>query len=181
MYGLGCNCMGKLIVQDQLYTNKEIGLVLITNRNFLVNLATTIVGSHSLSEEVVQDVYINVIENTGAELIRQPLAYLVRMVRNLAIDYMRRRAFECRLYVEEEDGINIPSFCSEPEIQTIQHDLLGQISSMLASLPLRTRTAFEMVRFDDCTLKETAAKLKVSQTLVHFMVRDVTRRCLRYV
>ncbi|KTC85316.1 sigma-70 family RNA polymerase sigma factor [Legionella cincinnatiensis] len=173
--------MGKLMVQDQLYTNKEIGLVLITNRSFLVNLATTIIGSHSLSEDVVQDVYIKVMENNGTEPIRQPLRYLVRMVRNLAIDYTRRRAFECRLYVEEDDGINVPSLCSEPEIQTIQHDLLGRIISMLASLPLRTRTAFEMVRFDDCTLKETAAKLKVSQALVHFMVRDVTQRCLHYV
>lgn len=173
--------MSKSGVQEQSYKKQDIVLMLITNRSFLLNVALSITGSYSRAEDIVQDVYIKIMESTGAELVYQPLAYLVRTVRNLAIDSLRRRTFESRHYVDEKDGLNILSPYNEPEIHTIHHDLLDRISSMLASLPLRMRTAFEMVRFHGCTLKETAADLKVSQTLVHLMVRDITQRCLDYV
>jgi RNA polymerase sigma-70 factor (ECF subfamily) len=51
----------------------------------------------------------------------------------------------------------------------------------LSSLPARTQNAFEMVRLSNMTLKEAAQKLEVSQTLVHFMVRDATQHCLNCV
>ena len=42
---------------------------------------------------------------------------------------------------------------------------------------LRTRSAFERVRLREETLQETARALNVSQTLVHFMVRDAAKHC----
>jgi len=159
----------------------EIGAVLIAHRSLLVNAATAITGCRCRAEDVVQDVFIKVSEGAPAETVRQPLPYLMRMVRNLAIDHYRRRAFECCHYTNEEDGYEVPSPYAGPEANVIQRDLLQHVSDALATLPERTRTAFEMVRIDDHTLQETARKLKVSQTLVHFMVRDATTHCLNCV
>lgn len=173
--------MGKARLLQGSDGHEDIGAVLIANRSFLVNVATAITGFRCRSEDVVQDVFIKVTENAPAEAVRQPLAYLVRMVRNLAIDHYRRRAFECHHYTDEEDGFDVPSLSGGPEANVIHRDLLQRISDVLASLPERTRTAFEMVRIGEHTLKETANKLKVSQTLVHFMVRDATEQCLNCV
>jgi len=161
--------------------HQEVGAVLIAHRSVLVNAATAITGCRCRAEDVVQDVYIKVSENAPSEPVRQPLAYLMRMVRNLAIDHYRRRAFERCHTTNEEDGHEVPSSDAGPEANVIQRDLLQHVSDALATLPERTRTAFEMVRIRDHTLQETARKLEVSQTLVHFMVRDATTHCLNCV
>ena len=59
----------------------------------------------------------------------------------------------------------------------MHRDLLQQVSQVLDCFPQRTRKAFEMVRIDEHSLKDAAAELGVSQTLVHFMVREVTEHC----
>ena len=161
--------------------NAEVGSVLIENRHLLVNIATGITGCRGRAEDVVQDVFIKVSENVPVEKVRQPLAYLMRMVRNLAIDHYRRRTFERGHYINEEEGYDVPSPNAGPQANVILRDLLQHISDALATLPARTRMAFEMVRIGDCTLKETARMLQVSQTLVYFMVRDATNHCLNCV
>ncbi|MDY7547440.1 RNA polymerase factor sigma-70 [Glaciimonas sp. CA11.2] len=159
----------------------EVGTVLIANRNLLVNIATGITGCRCRAEDVVQDVFIKVSEGVALASVRQPLAYLMRMVRNLAIDHYRRRTFERRHTTNEEEGYDVPSPHAGPEASVILRDMLQHVSDALSTLPKRTRTAFEMVRIGDCTLQETARELKVSQTLVHFMVRDATTHCLNCV
>jgi RNA polymerase sigma-70 factor (ECF subfamily) len=143
----------------------------------LINVANTITGCRCRAEDVVHDVFIKLAETVSTESLRQPLAYLVRMVRNLAIDHYRRRTFECYHYIDEEDGLDVPSPTAGPEAMAMHRDLLQQVSVALARFPQRTRKAFEMVRIDEHSLKDAAAELGVSQTLVHFMVREVTEHC----
>ena len=158
-------------------SGSDLEAALVGNRSFLVGVAHAITGCRWRAEDVVQDVFIKVSESSPVEALRQPLAYLIRMVRNLAIDHYRRRAFECCHYVDEENGFDVPSPYAGPEATVMHRDLLRQVSAVLATFPQRTRKAFEMVRLDELSLKDAAAQLGVSQTLVHFMVRDVTEKC----
>ena len=169
--------MEKTERQDASGAAEDIGAVLIANRHLLVNVANAVTGCRCRAEDVVHDVFIKVSEAAPLESLRQPLAYLIRMVRNLAIDHYRRRTFECYHYIDEENGFEVPSPYAGPEATAMHRDLLQQVSNVLATFPPRTRKAFEMVRIDEHSLKDTAAELGVSQTLVHFMVRDVTEQC----
>ncbi len=158
-------------------TDCNIVSVLIANRAHLVNTAAAITGCRCRAEDVVQDVFLKVAEHVPDEEVRQPVAYLTRMVRNLAIDHYRRRAFESCHYEEGDEGLDVASPFAGPEGAAIHRDLLRRIADGLAQLPARTQAAFEMVRLADLTLQEAARQLGVSQTLVHFMVRDATAHC----
>lgn len=129
----------------------------------------------------MQEAFLKVVEREPITPIAQPLAYLVRMVRNLAIDHYRRQAFEGALYASEDEGLEVASPWGSPESNVIHRDLLGRVSDALAQLPVRTRAAFEMVRINDMTLKEAACVLGVSQTLVHFMVKAAADHCMSSV
>lgn len=154
---------------------------LIQNRPMLVNIAAAIMGCRSRAEDVVQDVFIKVAEQKMVDTVQQPIAYLVRMVRNLAIDHYRRQSFERCHYEDECQGMQVAAAGGGPEAKVIHRDLIDRVCSALSELPLRTQTAFEMVRLGDMTLKEAASNLQVSQTLVHFMVKDATTYCLDYI
>lgn len=151
--------------------------VLIENRRSLIQLARSFVGCSSRAEDVVHDVFIKLTGFSNQDDVRQPLAYVARMVRNASIDACRRQSLENTWHACEEDGLDVPSPEPSPESALVTRDSLRHAFDALAQLPERTRSAFERVRLREETLQETARALNVSQTLVHFMVRDAAKHC----
>lgn len=151
--------------------------VLIDNRPMLVNLARGFVGCASLAEDVVHDVFIKLIDFPDQDAVRQPVAYVTRMVRNASIDAFRRQSLENTYHADEDDGLHVPSPEPSPEAALLVRDTLRHVYNALDQLPPRSRAAFEMVRLREETLQSTARALDVSQTLVHFMVRDAEKHC----
>ncbi|WP_109481444.1 RNA polymerase factor sigma-70 [Paraburkholderia sp. C35] len=151
--------------------------VLIENRRSLIQLARSFVGCSSRAEDVVHDVFIKLTGFSNQDDVRQPLAYVARMVRNASIDACRRQSLENTWHACEEDGLDVPSPEPTPESALVTRDTLRHAFDALAQLPERTRSAFERVRLREETLQETARALNVSQTLVHFMVRDAAKHC----
>lgn len=151
--------------------------ILIANRPMFVSVARGFVGCTSRAEDVVHDVFLKLADLPGQDAVRQPIAYVMRMVRNAAIDACRRQNLENVYRADEDCGLNMPSLEPSPEAALVARDTLRHVFDALAELPARTRTAFEMVRLGEETLQSTARALNVSQTLVHFMVRDVERHC----
>ncbi|MBC7488821.1 MAG: hypothetical protein H7240_01080 [Glaciimonas sp.] len=106
----------------------------------------------------------------------------MRMVRNLAIDHYHRRIFELGHYLNEEEGYDVPSPAAGPEVNVILRTIYcNMFPRHWRHYPSAPANTFEMIRLRDYTLQETARKLEVSQTLVHFMVRDATNQCLNCV
>ncbi|MEM5365935.1 RNA polymerase factor sigma-70 [Paraburkholderia azotifigens] len=151
--------------------------VLIENRRSLIQLARSFVGCSSRAEDVVHDVFIKLTGFPNQDDVRQPQAYVARMVRNASIDACRRQSLENTWHTCEEDGLDVPSPEPTPESALVTRDSLRHAFDALAQLPERTRSAFERVRLREETLQETARALNVSQTLVHFMVRDAAQHC----
>jgi RNA polymerase sigma-70 factor (ECF subfamily) len=152
--------------------------VLIANRPMLVNLARGFVGCASLAEDVVHDVFIKLVDFPDQDAVRQPVAYVTRMVRNASIDAFRRQSLESTYHADEDDGLHVPSPELSPEAALLVRDTLRHVYNALEQLPPRSRAAFEMVRLREETLQSTARALDVSQTLVHFMVRDAEKHCV---
>jgi RNA polymerase sigma-70 factor (ECF subfamily) len=151
--------------------------VLIEHRLMLVNLARGFVGCASLAEDVVHDVFIKLVDFPDQDAVRQPVAYVTRMVRNASIDAFRRQSLENTYHADEDDGLHVPSPEPSPEAALLVRDTLRHVYNALEQLPPRSRAAFEMVRLREETLQSTARALDVSQTLVHFMVRDAEKHC----
>lgn len=150
--------------------------VLIDNRPTLVQLADDLIGCASLAEDVVHDVFIKLVDFRHQDAVRQPVAYVTRMVHNAAIDVCRRQSRESGeelAHCTDADDLQAPS----PEAALVARDALQHVCNALEQLPPRNRTAFEMVRVREETLENTARALDVSQTQVHFMVRDAQKHC----
>lgn len=157
--------------------NVDLCAVFIEHRPQLQRAALRILGNPEHAQDVVQDAYLKVIEAASGFEVKQPLAYLFQIVRNLAIDAHRRAALEARFCVGEESGMNVPGRAGTPEAVTINRQDLRIVADALAELPARTRRAFELHRFGGLTQRAIADKLGVSTTLVNFMIRDAIDHC----
>ncbi len=154
----------------------------VVHRKSLVDYAAPIVGCRALAEDVVQEAFIRFSSSVGEErsqsgTVSQPLHYLFRIVRNLAIDWARRISSERQDPASEEvlaaTAADIPS----PEQAALYRDELRILSKALAELPDRTRLAFEMHRLHNYKLQDIADRLNVSTTLVHQLIRQAVMHC----
>lgn len=153
----------------------------LTHRTKLIEFAAPIVGSRTSAEDVVQEAWFRfsaaAADQRGAEQINQPVAYLYRIVRNLAIDLVRRSRHEVPPESSAIVFATIPAATPSPEDQVLHRDEIRVVEKALAELPERTRTAFELHRLRGHTLKETAAAIGVSVTRTHQLVCDALTHC----
>lgn len=149
----------------------------ILHRSHLRDAAARILGCRQRAEDVVQDAYLKINEIAPSFVAQQPVAYLFRVVRNLAIDRHRRASFESTVFAAEEDGLDMTGDSDGPEAIMIGSQYLQLVSQALSELPARTRHVFELYRIGDYTQSQIARQLDISTTLVNFMIRDATNHC----
>ncbi|MPY75121.1 MAG: sigma-70 family RNA polymerase sigma factor [Alphaproteobacteria bacterium] len=135
----------------------------LAHRAALIDYAAPIVGCRARAEDVVQEAYIRFVPARAAEIrIEQPVAYLYRIVRNVALDWSRRLSAETRRNdARSRAGVSALSTPS-PEDVALYRDELRCVEAALAELPDRVRLAFEMHRLGGCTLQQIADRLDVS-------------------
>lgn len=150
--------------------------IFMKKRPQLIQLAARITGCQCLAEDVVQETMLKICEGGMEDGVQTPAAYLFRMVRNLAIDVARRRGRETGL-TAENDGGELVMKCPCPEEIMARCQALRIVAAALQELPERTRNAFEMHRIDGVSQRDIASALRVSPTLVNFMVRDAHNHC----
>ncbi|WP_081774722.1 sigma factor [Acetobacter okinawensis] len=74
------------------------------SRSELLKYATAITGDRQQAEDILQDEWLRCTAAAVSEQIREPIRFLFRVVRNLALDYRRRRTYEKRyINVEVDD------------------------------------------------------------------------------
>lgn len=155
----------------------DLGTVFVAHQAQLRRAALKILGDSERAEDVVQDAYLKVTETQGALDIRQPLAYLYQIVRNLAIDRHRRAAFEGNLFDSEEEGLHVPGLTGTPEAIAISRQHLTMVARALSELPERTRRVFELHRIDGHTHCAIASQLQISTSLVNILIHDAMDHC----
>lgn len=160
-----------------------LGHTFIGQRDGLRRAALAIVGNKERAEDVVQDAYLKVWEASKALDIRQPISYCFQVVRNLALDYWRRSAFESQLLTGEEEGWDVPAPQATPEQEAMSRQYLAICDRVLKKLPDRTRTVFEMYHLAGMTQRDISAALSVSLGLVNATLKEATdallqQRCL---
>ena len=155
----------------------DLGTVFVAHQAQLRRAALKILGDSERAEDVVQDAYLKVTETQGALDIKQPLAYLYQIVRNLAIDRHRRAAFEGNLFDSEEEGLHVPGLTGTPEAIAISRQHLAMVARELSELPERTRRVFELHRIDGHTHCAIASQLQISTSLVNILIHDAMDHC----
>ncbi len=165
------------------YDRNILGIY-IAHRGELVKYASSILGDRARAEDVVQDAWLRFGSATGVRSLDEPVGYLYRIVRNLAIDGRRRLLREER-DVDRNTGVLDGETAADdrpsPEAATLAKAELRLLKAAMAELPERTRIALEMRRFGGCKLKEIAAHLGISITVAHDIVAEGIAHCRRRV
>ena len=135
----------------------------LTHRAALIDYATPIVGDRMRAEDLVQEAYLRFLPADGTDrAVDQPVSYLYRIVRNLALDWTRQASAERRrnrAHRATFDGV--PSAPS-PEEEALQRAALRGVETALAELPDGVRAAFEMHRLGGLTFRQIGERLDVS-------------------
>lgn len=155
----------------------DLSELFMAHRSHLRWTALKILGNPERAEDVVQDAYLKVSEATALFDVKQPLAYLFQMVRNLAIDHHRRISLEMNLFEGEEDGLHVPSQTGTPEATLIGRQHLKLVVKALSELPERTRRAFELHRLEGRTHRDIAEELDISTSLVNILIHQALDHC----
>ncbi len=148
------------------------------HRGDLLKYASRIVRDEAAAEDVVQEAWLRFsTRNFGAAGIAQPKSYLFTIVRNLALDWLRRASI--RGPAPSAD-ISLEDIVSDaPSAERVLHfrDELRSLHAALAELPEGIRVAFQLHRVERRTLQETADLLGISTVAVHKRVKRATLHC----
>lgn len=153
--------------------------VFLGSQAALLRYATRITGDPVAAEDVVQDAWLRFRATTNARVLEEPIGYLFRIVHNLALDRHRRRGRENRIFVNDASMVADQVSDDQPSEQARAEakDELAMLRKAMTKLPVRTRRAFEMHRFEDMKLIEIAAELGISKSLVSELVIDAVEFC----
>ncbi len=147
--------------------------VYIEHRDDLLKYANRFLRDHAVAEDVVQEAWIRLSARGGSDAeITHPLGYLYSIVRNLALDWIRRGPRETPVAAEAEPWASLPDPAPSSEAVVVQRDELRVLMQAIAELPERTQTAFRMYRLEEKTLNQVADALNVSIARAHQMVRE---------
>ncbi|GAA0746633.1 MULTISPECIES: sigma-70 family RNA polymerase sigma factor [Sphingomonas] len=151
----------------------------LSYRSELLRQANRITRDRAQAEDVLQEAWLRFRAALAERQMDEPLGYLSRIVRNLALDSARRSGLESRLFQTEGDAdpLQVPSETPSQEAAVISGFELRAVENALARMPERMRAAVRMHRIEGIKLKDIAKQLGISVTSAHGLVAEGVTRC----
>ena len=164
----------------------------LAKRDDLVRFFAIRMKSRAAAEDLIQDLYVRLSGLVVGEPIDNPSAYLYRLASNLMLDRMRhdrrtlardtawRQTRTGAANPRTRDGAAGEDVADEasPEQTVWARQRLNQTVAAIASLPPRTRRAFELHKLGGLSQEETAQTLGVSRKTVEKQISAALRRVL---
>jgi len=139
----------------------------------LVRVAAALVHDHDVSEEVAQDVMHELWRRAHLmDADAQLRAYLLRSVRNRALNHLRHLRVRQRSESEVEAMYDEPVASDQPVIAA---ELSAAARQAIAELPPRCREVFELSRVDGLKYAEIAQALGISEKTVEAQMGKALR------
>jgi RNA polymerase sigma factor (sigma-70 family) len=151
----------------------------MAHRGNLIDYASDLVGNRAHGEEVVQEAWLRFDGAAARTIFDEPLGYLYRIVRNIALDGRRKRVREERYSTQTFDIFIQSAYVGSPspETEALHRERLNIVRAALMELPERTRVALEMHRLEGYKLREIAAHMEISIALAHSLVAEGVNHC----
>ncbi|WP_189413024.1 RNA polymerase sigma factor [Neogemmobacter tilapiae] len=155
-------------------TRQKLIAHLIEERELLIGDAMRILGARDRAEDVVQEAALRCLDSRaiGPEL-GSARGLLRRMVRNLALDQLRRSARDSGGETEEP-----ASPAPGPEQRCADREQLAVLMAGLQTLPLSHRRMFLDHRLGECRQVDIAAREGLSPARIHAIIAKSHARLL---
>jgi len=149
------------------------------HRQELVDYARRFSGDDGAAEDIVHDAWLKMDQHVEPSAVREPLSYLKRVVRNLAIDLARGRK---RRKADGGDAVDQIAG-SHADATPLQDTVLAGrqemelVLSAIAEMPDRQKRAVIAYNFDGLTIREVAEQLGISRTSAHSLIQEGLKIC----
>ena len=132
------------------------------------------IGSGEEASDLVQDAFARLLGAASLERLREPEAFLNRIVRNLLIDRSRRIATRST-HVPIDDSTPIAVLPQQAEMIELEQ-MRARYREIVASLPTRMREVFILHRIEELSYKEIAVRLGISVRTVEWHIAEAIVR-----
>ena len=154
---------------DQIKADDQKALELLFSVYFprLNDFAKKVVKDDSISQDIVQEVFVKIWEKRAAIESLNIEAFLFKLVRNRCIDYIKHikvvnnRMQEIQILTQYEELYRIDFVGNEPYV-LIEQELKIKIEKTILDLPDRCREVFTLSRINGLKNKEIAEKLGIN-------------------
>ena len=131
------------------------------NQDYLFRFAYFRVGSREVAEDIVQNVFLKLIENCiDLSLMKSPRMYLFKMVSNRCIDYQRRETIN-HVPVDEGKGL-----MDEDEEDVALRQEYERIVALLDNIPFEQAEIIRMNTIDNLSFVEIGELLDLPVSTV---------------
>ncbi len=149
----------------------------ISERKRLVHYLTGRTGCAATAEDILQDAWLKLDRSESRGPVGNPLAYLQRMARNLAIDNARAHARRRLDAVEVEALLAFPDEAPDAEQKVSDAQQLERLAQIVEELPARCRDLFLAARIEGTPHKQLAERFGVSVRTVELEVARALDHC----
>jgi RNA polymerase sigma-70 factor (ECF subfamily) len=157
--------LGRVIARD----GRAIGELYDRHSRLLYGLILRILRNRSEAEEVLQEVFVQVWTRADTYNVElgAPVAWLVRIARNRAIDQIRSNSVRART----AEATPLPPPVETPEARAVMSEQQRAIARALDTLPLEQRELIEHAYFQGLTQSELAERFHLPLGTVKTRVR----------
>ncbi len=150
-----------------------------TQRESLVGYASRLLGDRARAEDIVHDAWLIFDQLPDRTAIKDPVAYLRRMIHNLAVNAQRRATRYQAIAGGDMDMAtrSVADRTPSPEAGAMARQDLARFVERLARLPERQREAIRMHRLEGRKMREIAGHFGISVAMVHHLIADGLTKC----
>ena len=146
--------------QSMEKSNQTIGELMDLYGKQLINLAYTYCQDWSMSEDIVQEVFLNAYKNMEGFSGRSSYkTWLYAITINKSKDYLRKPSLK-KSFLQtfmQKTKLNVPT----PEEEVLQKEGQRGLASEVMSLPIKYREVIILYYYDDLSMKEVAQLLGI--------------------
>ena len=129
-----------------------------------------------VAEDIASDVLMKLYEKLQEEEIANIPAYLLTLLKNRALDYLRKKAVKDKTHVDystadyEELNYRISTLQECDPSMVFSKEISSIIDATLAQLSPQTQKVFILSRYENYSNKEIAAELNISVKSVEYHI-----------
>lgn len=156
----------------------QLGSLFRSERDRLVRRVRHVVHCRTEAEDLVQDVFLNVLRREDPQDVRSPRSYLARAATNAALDHLRRQ--RVRDAILDSSGVAAEDAAAlQPGTDAIvqSRQELALLNQVVAGLPRKCRVVFLLSRDHGLTMREIAQRLDISEKTVEKHLLKAMTRC----
>lgn len=131
-------------------------------------------GDRASAEDIVQDAWLLMDRKARDGIIREPLGYLRRIIRNLVFAQARGAR---ETAVAPEDMADVADDRPSAEAALMARQAMDRVLDAIDAMPPRQRAAIKMYHFEGMKLREIAERLGLSTSYTHRLIADGMEIC----